>query len=242
MNIFRKFPARAIANYVFCIRFEAIVSAFQCITSMTAAMSKTFRLELPGEEYLVHHPFVKEQLLSHPRLLKFLIRCPAQAGLIAIHIHSIFSHLTAKGDHPGLRIMSNNFVWMMNGITAIWESLSGWGALSVLTETFSSLKRSILEVICRSLDGLILGNNAVNIGSSAMMVLRCTIETLNQGIENIDHASELILASAILTLLKATQHLPLNGILVKQLYPISIHLLEDEKNWTVLQKDLQVFA
>lgn len=190
----------------------------------------------------MHHPFVKEQLVSHPRLLKFLIRCPAQAGLIAIHIHSIFSHLTAKDGHPGLRIMSNNFVWMVNGITTIWESLSAWGALSVLTETFSSLKRYILEVICRSLDGLILGNNVVNIGSTAMIVLRCTIDTLNQGIQNIDHVSELILASSILTLLRAIQHLPLYGIVAQQLYPISISLLEDARNWPVLQQDLQVFS
>lgn len=227
---------------MFYIRLEAVVCAFQCTASMTAAMSKTFGLELPGEEYLVHHPFVKEQLLSHPRLLKFLIRCPAQAGLIAIHIHSVFSHLTAKGDHPGLRIISDNFVWMVNGITTIWESLSAWGALSVLAETFSSLKRYILEGICKSLDGLILRSKVVNIGNTAMILLRCTIETLSQGIQNIDHASELALASAILTLLKATQHLPLYGILVKQLYPISISLLEDEKNWAVLQQDLQVFT
>jgi len=209
---------------------------------MTAAMSKSFHIELPGEDFVVQNSSVKEQIASYPRILKFHLRCPAQAGLVAIHIYSILSGLAKSSGHPGLRTASDNSVWMLTGVAKLWGSLSAWEGLHMLTESLKSLKMHILEVLCKTLDDTTLSTiNPMSMGNMALLALRCTMEALGKGIQGIDQDMELPLASMILTLLGIAQHLPsLAQLLAEEMYPQSVALIEQEKERTVLQQDFQV--
>jgi len=209
---------------------------------MTAATSKSFDIVLPGEDFVVQNTVVKEQLLSYPGVLKFHLRCPAQAGLVAIHIYSIVSGLAKNSEHPGLRTASDNAVWMLAGVAKLWGSLSAWEDLYMLTESLKSLKRHILEALCKTLDNTALSViNPMSMGNVALLALRCTMEVLGKGIQRIDQDLELALASMILTLLRIAQHLPpLSQLLVEQMYPQSVTFMGQEKEWAVLQQDFRV--
>ena len=190
---------------------------------------------------MVQNSSVKEQLASYPRILKFHLYCPAQAGLVAIHIYSILSGLAKSPEHPGLRTASDNSVWMLTGLAKLWGSLSAWEGLHMLTEGLKSLKKHVLEALCKALDDTtLLTINPMSMGNVALLALRCTMEVLSKGIQKIDQDLELPVASAILTLLRIAQHLPsLAQLLVEQMYPPSVSFIE-QKEWAVLQQDFQV--
>lgn len=209
---------------------------------MTAAMSKSFHIELPGEDFIVQNFAVKEQLASYPWILKFHLHCPAQAGLVAIHIYSILSGLIKSSDHPGLRTTSDNSVWMLTGIAKLWGSLSAWESLHMLTGSLKSLKIHVLEALCKILDDTTLSTiNPMSMGNMALLALQCTMEALGKRFQEIDPALELRLASMILTLLRIAQHLPsLSQLLVEQMYPQLVALIEQDKEWAMLQQDFQV--
>ena len=205
-------------------------------------MSKSFCLDLPGEAFLVQDPAVKEQIDSNSRLLRFYIRCPAQGAVIAIHIFSIISKLATVSDYPGLRIASDNFMWMMDGISRLWDSLSAWEGLHMLLEPLAPLKKYILEALCKTLDNFIpLGISALAVSSTAMLSLHRTIEVLSQGPEKINEALEPVLAAIIFTLLTLSGRFSwLRQLLEKQLYPITLCLIKEEGQWSIFQKDFQV--
>lgn len=222
---------------------KAITNAFQSTARMATAMSKSFRIELPGEDFTTSNSVVKEQLETYPRSLRFHVLCPAQAGLIAIYIYSLFSRLVKNSENPGLRIASDNLVWMLNGIAILWDSLSAWEGLHKLVESLGPLKRRILEALCNSLDDWNQSRiKPMSTGNAAMLALRCTVEILDQGILRLDQAMEACLASGILTLLETARRLPsLSQLLTKHLCPLVSAIMDREKDWTVLQQDFQVF-
>lgn len=206
-------------------------------------MSKSFYIELPGEDFVVQNASVKEQIASYPRLLKFHIRCPAQAGLVAIRIYSLLSRLVQTTNYPGLRLAGDNYVWMLNGLAKFWERLSAWEALHMVTETLETLKLHVVDALSKTLDGLNPTKiNTINSGNVVIFTLRCTIKVLNQSTQKLDQAMETTLVSVILTLLRIARSFPLlTQTIIKHLYPPAVAFIKQENVWGTTPHNLQVY-
>ncbi|KAF8469032.1 hypothetical protein BDZ91DRAFT_776018 [Kalaharituber pfeilii] len=221
--------------------FLSIIAAFQSTARITAAMSKSFHLELPGQEFQVHDVITKEQINTNPRLLKFFIRCPTQAGLIAVHIFSTFARLIPISDLPGLRIASDNAMWMLHGISNLWESLSAWETVPMLQDSISTLKRHIISALCKTMEGIMDVGNRLSIRNVATLTLRCTIEVLHRGAEKVDQCMEPVLASVVLTMLQLVEHFPsILKLLNKHLYPWAVSAIHSQNIWPILSSDFQI--
>ncbi|KAH0602256.1 uncharacterized protein H6S33_009866 [Morchella sextelata] len=221
-----------------------IIDSFHSTAKITAAMSNSFRLELPDEDFSIN---LSQLPTNSPPVthqsLRFVIKDPENAACVAIHLFAVLSRISASSDDiPTLRTAADNFLWFLQNISKLWKSMRIWESIPMLQTKVSRIRINILEALGSSLGQIPRSQyGSIKCDNLCLLIVRCASETLSQLVEQANQPTELVLASVFLgVLLVAGDALSVDELLREQALPVAFKAMNNDITWEILDRDLQM--
>lgn len=231
---------------VFDFNFEGIIGSFRSNAMITAAMSGSFKLELPGEDFTINPSQLPKNspTVTH-QALRFTLRDMDNAAYVAIHLFSVISGLVASsGSISALRATTDNFMWFLQGISKLWKSLDVWESLPMLYEKASNIRVKLLEALVKSVGQVPKSQyGSMKCESLCLFAIRCAGETLKRPVEQTNQLTGSALARVFLGVLFVAEKVPtINEFLKEQILPLAVTVMNNDGHWMLLNHDLKVRA
>ncbi|KAH8154219.1 uncharacterized protein LAJ45_01987 [Morchella importuna] len=221
-----------------------IIDSFHSTAKITAAMSNSFRLELPDEDFSIN---LSQLPTNSPPVmhqsLRFVIKDPENAACVAIHLFAVLSRIsTSSDDIPTLRTAADNYLGFLQNISKLWKSMRIWESIPMLQSKVSRIRINILEALESSLGQIPRSQyGTIKCDNLCLLIVRCASETLGQLVEQANQPTELVLASVFLrVLLVAGDALSVDELLREQALPVAFKTMNNDITWEIMDRDLQM--
>lgn len=223
---------------------EGIIGSFRSNAMIAAAMSGSFKLELPGEDFTINPSQLPKNspTVTH-QTLRFTLRDMDDAAYVAIHLFSVISGLvTSSGNIPALRAITDNFMWFLQSISKLWKCLDVWESLPMLYEKASNIRVKLLEALVKSVDQIPKSQyGSMKCESLCLFAIRCAGETLKRPVKQTSQLTENALARVFLGVLFVAEKIPtINEFLKEHILPLAVTIMNNDGRWALLNHDLKV--
>lgn len=223
---------------------EGVIDSFQSNAKITAAMSGSFKLELPGEDFSINPSQLPKNspTVTH-QALRFILRDMDSAAHVAIYLFSAISGLVASsGSTPALRATTDNFMWFLQSVSKLWKTLDVWESLPILYDKASNIRVKLLEALVKAVDQVPESQyGSMKCESLCLFTIRCAGDVLKRPVEQINQLIENALAQVFLGVLFVAEKMPtVNEFLKEQVLPLAITVMSNDGRWALLCHDLQV--
>lgn len=212
-------------------------------STVKSTLAKSFELTLPPDTFSVSPKSWKGLHEFEPLSLQFKIQDPEAAGLIVLHLYTLYIKLSVtEYGNPMLQHDIERLAVFQQGLGKIWSTLNIWATLPVMHEKTESLRVRILEALENSLV-MICPRTAGVIRTDGLHFLttRCLLDVLKRPADRNNQLIERATAGIILQLLMAMKQSPLVRHLIRdRLLPPAHVLMSDESAWKLLCHDLQI--
>ncbi|CUS11697.1 unnamed protein product [Tuber aestivum] len=176
--------------------------------AITAALSKSYRLELPDKGFTVDPLMLPEGFKHFSRqMVSFVIRDADHAAFLVVHLFSAISALPAQSsDIPAFRSASDSLIYFVQEMQNLWMSLNTWESLPALYERVGTIRLRILETLANSLGDVVKTRyGRSRIKGVCLLAIHCVGDVLTKSISQINQSAENTLAKIILGLLCAAE-------------------------------------
>lgn len=223
---------------------EGIIDSFRSNAKISAALSGSFKLELPGEDFTINSSQLPKNSppITH-QALRFILWDMDNAAYVAIHLFSVISGLVASsGSIPALRATTDNFLWFLQSISKLWKSLDVWESLPMLYEKTSNIRAKLLGALVKSVGQVPKSQyGSMKCESLCLFAIRCAGETLKRPVGQTNQITENALARVFLRVLFVAENMPtVNEFLKEQILPLAVMVMSNDGRWADLNCDLKV--
>lgn len=230
--------------HVFNFNCEGIIDSLRSNAKISAALSGSFKLELPGEHFTINPSQLPKNspTVTH-QALGFILWDIDNAAYVAIHLFSVISGLVASsGSIPALRATTDNFMWFLQSISKLWRSLDVWESFPILCDKASNVRVKLLEALVRSVDQVPKSQyGSMKCESLCLFAIRCAGETLKRPVGKTNELTENALARVFLGILFLAEKMPtVNEFLKEQILPLAVAVMNDDGHWAILNYNLKV--